>query len=465
METSAARWAQGEFGGAKLGDPRWRGRLVAMARQVARRPGGKVAEVFVRSAERQGAYGLLESDAVTSSAVQAAMVDAAGRRCAKDPFVFCPVDGSSVNLTDLGRTKGFGSIGARSRGARGMKVISALALSPQGVPHGLTAQVWWARGKKVTRHRRQRKTRDKEIQHWLDAMEKSRQVMAAQAPDTRVWYQLDREGDAWPILEQADSGAHWFTIRAHHDRRVILPSGGKTYLRGLLDLQRDVSGYSLPVPAGPNRKARTANMRIRACTATLEFQDRRIKRRFCKTVNVVLAREQGTTPPGEKPIEWLLLTNRPIETEEQLHEVVFGYSLRWRIEDFHRAWKSGACRVEDSQLRTVPAAIKWATILAAVAVRIERIKLLSRTEPERPATDEFSDAELRAITLLRFEHSARQHYGDGVVPTLAQATRWLAEIGGYTGKSSGGPPGTVTLTRGLNDVTIMVKALHLKAIL
>ncbi len=465
METSAAHWAQAEFGGAKLGDARWRARLVAMATLVARRPGGRVSEVFVKSADRQGAYGLLESDVVAESAVRAAMFGAAARRCAEEPFVFCPVDGSSLNLTDLGRTKGFGSIGARSRGARGMKVISALALSPQGVPLGLTAQVWWARGERATRHRRLRKTEDKEIGRWRDAMNQSRQVISAEAPGTRVWYQLDREGDAWPILEQADAGEHWYTIRAHHDRRVILPSGGETYLRSLLDLQRDLSGYSLPVPARPTRAARTANMRIRACTATLEFRDRRTDRRFRKTVNVVLAREQGTTPAGEKPIEWLLLTNRPIETEEQLHQVVFGYSLRWRIEDFHRAWKSGACGVEQSQLRTVQATIKWATILAAVAVRIERIKLLSRTEPERPATDEFSDAELRAITLLRFEHSASQYYGDGVVPTLAQATRWLGEIGGYTGKSSGGPPGTVTLTRGLNEVAIVVRTLQLTGLL
>ena len=32
------------------------------------------------------------------------------------------------------------------------------------------------------------------------------------------------------------------------------------------------------------------------------------------------------------------------------------------------------------------------------------------------------------------------------VPTIAQATLWLAELGGYTGKSSGGPPG---ISRGL----------------
>lgn len=431
-----------------------------MAAQAARRPGGKVSEVFVRSAERQGAYGLLETDAVGKSAVSTAMFEATAKRCAMEAFVFCAVDGSSLALTDRGSTKGFGSVGARSTGTRGLKVLSALALSPQGVPLGLSGQVWWARSMhRATRHRRRRTTEEKEIQHWLEAMEQTREVISAHAPGTRVWFQLDREADAWPILEQADAAGHWFTIRGHHDRRVVLPSGGKTYLRALLGMQRELCGYSLPVSAGPSRAARTANMRIRACTATLDFWDRRTNRHFSKTVNVVLAREEGTTPPGEKPIEWLLLTNHPIDTEEQLHQIVVGYALRWRIEDFHRTWKSGACRVEESQLRTVAAAIKWATILAAVAVRIERIKLLSRKEPERPATDEFSPAELRAITLLRFEKVATQHFSNGIVPTLAQATLWLAQIGGYTGKSSGGPPGSVTLARGLREVATAVRTL------
>ncbi len=46
-----------------------------------------------------------------------------------------------------------------------------------------------------------------------------------------------------------------------------------------------------------------------------------------------------------------------------------------------------------------------------------------------------------------------------IVPTLAQATLWLAQVGGYTGKSSGGPPGSVTLARGLKEVEIAIRTL------
>jgi hypothetical protein len=39
------------------------------------------------------------------------------------------------------------------------------------------------------------------------------------------------------------------------------------------------------------------------------------------------------------------------------------------------------------------------------------------------------------------------------MPTLAQAVTWLAEIGGYMGpRVAGGPPGSITIRRGLEHI-------------
>src|SRR6201999_3002377 len=110
------------------------------------------------------------------------------------------------------------------------------------------------------------------------------------------------------------------------------------------------------------------------------------------------------------------------------------------------------CRVEENQLRSSSAAIKWATILIAVAVRIERIKQLSREQPDRPATDEFSPVEIKAAALLYFGKSAKKKTPSAATPTIADVTFWIASLGGYTGKaSSGGPPGSIPLARGLES--------------
>jgi hypothetical protein len=346
-------------------------------------------------------------------------------------------------------------------------MMNALAVSAKGVPLGLTAQEWWIRRDTVPvgqrkEERDKRKVSDKETQRWLDALEHTHQVMARYAPRTRLWFQLDREADAWPILRHADASGHWFTVRGNHDRWVWAKDGRRTYLRDAMAIEPVVTEYDLAVTAGYKRTARTARMVVRACRLPFELRDKQTRERFTKEIGVVLAREEGTVPAGEAPIDWLLLTNRPLTSIGEIRQVILGYAQRWRIEDFHRAWKSGACRVEENQLQSPEAVKKWATILAAVAVRIERIKLLSRREPERPATDEFSPLELRALVLLRFGKSGKKKLADGAVPTLGEATTWLAQVGGYTGKSSGGPPGSVTLARGLEDLAVAVRILEAK---
>ncbi len=139
-------------------------------------------------------------------------------------------------------------------------------------------------------------------------------------------------------------------------------------------------------------------------------------------------------------------------TEADADEVVEAYALRWRIEEFHRTWKRGACNVEDSQLRDGLAMIKWAIIMAAAAARIERIKVLSREQPDLPASHVFNPYEVRAIILMKRKYKKRTETISDAMPTLAQATYWLAELGGYTGKSSGGPPGSTNIRRGLDFV-------------
>jgi hypothetical protein len=123
--------------------------------------------------------------------------------------------------------------------------------------------------------------------------------------------------------------------------------------------------------------------------------------------------------------------------------------MRWRIEEFHRTWKSGASNVERTQLRSRNAVIRWATMLGVVAARIERIKRLGREQPERPASDELSPVEIEVLVVLKREIKKRTEVIRDAMPTMAEASLWLAELGGYTGKSSGGPPGSITIGRGL----------------
>jgi hypothetical protein len=91
-----------------------------------------------------------------------------------------------------------------------------------------------------------------------------------------------------------------------------------------------------------------------------------------------------------------------------------------------------------------------------VATRIQRLTYLARSTPETPASQALSAEEIDAVLLLK----KPALYGAGTVPTMEQAVRWIAELGGYTGKSSGGPPGAITIGRGLQRIEAVAQALR-----
>jgi hypothetical protein len=456
MDWATARgWAREEFGEARLGDQRRTSRLVAMAATALTRPAGRVSDAFTNVAEREGAYDLLANPAVDGDAVVAAMSEASARRCDAHPFVFIGVDGSSLTVTDDAGTKDLGAVGPYGAGGRGLKVITAYAVSPRGVPLGCCAMRWWARRRRLRKARPsyERPTREKETQHWLDAIDDSMARLAAQAPGTRAWFQLDREGDSWNKLEHLERGGGLFTVRSNRDRRVRTARGRST-LREVLGRQQILGSYALEVPGNHGRRERLASMTIRAAVVTLDLRDKATGRTWPRRMTAIWVRESRTTPGSEKPIEWLLLTNYVVDSFEAAKLVVFGYAQRWRIEDFHKTWKSGVCDVESAQLRARSNLIKWATLLAAVAARAERLKHLARETPDEPASIELSAAEIQATILLKKKQKSRVEVVPDTMPTIAQATRWIADLGGYTGKSSGGPPGSITIGRGLRDVQV-----------
>lgn len=454
-----AKWAMDEFGQAALGDGRRTTRVLNMATRAAQRPGGKITDVFSSDRERQGAYDLLEGKHVDASALSCAAGRAAARRATSEVFSFVAIDGSSISPTDETGSKGFGSVGNLVKGGRGLKVINAVGLTPEGVPLGMFAQVWWPRlgGEKRTKrekkkHVRRRDVSQKETWHWLTAIKHT--VSRADDVGAKLWFLLDREADNLSVLLALSEKQHRFTIRNCHNRRLELERGEKQYLRDGLAQSAVGGSYSLQVPSGPHRSARLAHMVVRWKAVTLRVRDDRTGRCQPLRVNTVWTREVGTCPHDEQPLDWLLLTNSPVVTFEDAQHVIYGYSRRWRVEDLHKTWKSGACNVEQTQLRSLHAVTVWATILASVAVRIERLKLLSRTKPDEPATLEFSESELRALILIKRQNKKRTEVIADTLPSISQATTWVAELGGYTGKSSGGPPGSITIRRGLERLEL-----------
>jgi hypothetical protein len=323
-------WAREEFGRAALGDPRRTRRVVEMAAGVAKAPSGRVSSVFVKASEQQAAYDLLEHKHVEASSLIEAAGKAAAARSAAHDFVYVPIDGSSLTLVDKKRTKGFGAIGAGEFKAAGMKVITAEAIDPSGAPVGMLAQRWWARPPRMKAQKKVRPTHKKETQHWLDVVDDVRS--RCQQAGAKAWVQIDREGDARPLLMALAQTGQFFTIRSSWDRRLWDSAGQRRYISDEIEKCAIVASYDVNVPGTPRRKAHIARMQVRAMTVDLRLCNKWTKtapRKF--PVTIIEAREYGTAVGDEEPLYWRLLTNYPVQTDGDLLAVIRGYTQRWRI--------------------------------------------------------------------------------------------------------------------------------------
>lgn len=449
-------WAQREFGRTQLGDRRRTRRLIEMAATAAASPAGRVSQLFATGAEREAAYRFLESEFVDPNELAGAARRATANRCFEQEFVFVPVDATSLSLPDRVDRRGLGII-ATTVGARGLHVMTAIAVERDGTPIGICGQQYWARRDRIGLQRGDYDARpvdQKETQRWLDVIEQVRSAVASEAPRTRPWFQLDRGGDAWPILLAASRRGEWLTVRAAHDRRLAADVDGKHgYLWDQLRRCEPMGSYALSIPVGEERKPRTACMQIQSCPVTLDVQDRRTAKHVKVSMWAVRVIETGTTPRGEKPTEWLLLTTYPVANLHDAMLVVDGYASRWRIEDFHKTWKTGACEIEKTQLQARDHIERFAVISASAAMRIQRLTHLARTSPHEPATIEFSRAEIDATILLR----EPKDFARGDTPTVGEVIRWIADLGGFMGpspknKTATRRPGAIVIARGMERI-------------
>ena len=138
---------------------------------------------------------------------------------------------------------------------------------------------------------------------------------------------------------------------------------------------------------------------------------------------------------------------------QQALEKLAWYTERWGIEVYHRTLKSG-CQIETRQLGSADRIEACLAIDMVVAWRILHLTKLGREHPDVPCTVYFSDTEWKA--LLTFVN--RNPHVPAEPPSLREATRMVASLGGFLGRKGDGEPGTQTLWLGLqrlDDIAAM----------
>lgn len=108
---------------------------------------------------------------------------------------------------------------------------------------------------------------------------------------------------------------------------------------------------------------------------------------------MVVCREVNDKGDDDK-LCWILYTSEPIENAQQARQIVRYYELRWRIEEFHKLWKTNGTHVKSLRMQSRDNLKRVAVIQAFIAVRLFRLKGLvqgSEEAKETPCTSHFSD--------------------------------------------------------------------------
>lgn len=436
-------WAKEEFGAAKLNDQRLKRRLLLIARDLYDRPQASLPEACQSRAKTKAAYRFFEHATTTMDNLLTAHYEATVKRMSQEKLVLIAQDTTTVNYSAHPLTEGLGPIGSRHQGVVGLMLHDSMAFNLEGTPLGLLDVQCWARdpkayGKKHLRH--ELPIEQKESQKWLKAF---RKVIAAKkhCPETTLVSVGDREADIYELFKLAvreGGGAH-LLVRAEQDR---LLADGQGQLWEQMAQQPLVGIQVLGVPRRAQRAPRVARLEVRFNEVKLKAPQRRRKLGELK-IWAILA-EEIDAPDGVEPLKWMLLTTVAVESFNDATEKLLWYARRWGIEVYHRTLKSG-CKIEERQLGSADRLEACLAIDMVVAWRIFHLTKLGRETPDVPCTVFFEDSQWKA--LYCFVH--QQPTPPKEPPTLREAVRMVASLGGFLGRKGDGEPGTKSLWIGI----------------
>ncbi len=443
-------WAQTEFGRARLGDARLQARLQGLARDFYARPQAQIPQACGTRAKAKAAYRFFDHERTTMDAILESHYEATAERVRAHRVVLAVQDSTSLNYDAQPAIQNLGPIGTRADAWFGLMVHDTMAFTAQGLALGLLDVQCWARdaqdfGKK--QRRREVPIEHKESYKWFKSVHAAARLQRRCA-NTMVVSVGDREADIFELFDEvrALTDAPKLLIRAEQNRSLVDEQAK------LWEHIRSVPAtgtLQVQLPRQHQRAARTATLSVSYARVSLK-PPKRLGKREPVSLWAVLAQEREA-PEGAKPVSWLLLTTCEVDSFEQATEKLRWYTERWGIEVYHRTLKSG-CRIETRQLGSADRIQACLAIDMVVAWRILHLTKLGREHPDVPCTVYFEEAQWKA--LVSFVNGSLTLPPQP--PTLREATRMVAGLGGFLGRKGDGEPGTQTLWLGLqrlDDIT------------
>jgi hypothetical protein len=455
----AGAWAAQEIDIGAFRDKRLGSRLATLLRQMGSAIGGSLPMACQDWANTKAAYRFLSNSAVGESAILAGHFEATRlRSAATEGQILVLQDTTEFSYQRANPERiGFRGLSPSRRDATGklrlhlvcgVLMHGSLAVTPEGLPLGLTAVKFWMRAEfkgtnALKRHINPTRVpiEQKESYRWLENMRQSTALLGD--PD-RLIHIGDRENDIYEFFcETQKLGAH-FLVRACVDR--LAGDGSHTVATEMADAA--VQGVHRIEIGGDGDYA------------DLELRYKRVRvlppigkqKRYPALDLMVLHACERDEPKDRARIDWKLITDLTVDTPEAAIEKLNWYATRWKIETFHKILKSG-CRAEDARLRTAERLVNLIAIFCILAWRIFWLTMMNRAAPEALPGLALTVTEISILDRIRPDKRASPK------PSLAHYLNKIASLGGYLARAHDPPPGNIVMWRGwqkLSDIAIGV---------
>jgi hypothetical protein len=458
---SVTEWSQSNFGSCQLGDKRRTHRLVQVAEQVANNPAASLPDQTEQWAALKAAYRLFDRHEVTFDAIarphwELTKQSARGR---------CLVIGDTTEL-DFGKDRQIDGVGPTGNGSgQGFLLHNALLVQAD------SEEILGVAGQTI--HYRKKKRKSKKPENAAQRMKRKREsavwgkvidAVGKPADDVEYVHIFDRGGDNFEVychlLEQR---SEW-VIRAAKMNRYVLAGEAdeRMQLKEYLPQMKRLGEYRLSLRARPGQAAREARLEVRVGRIRIP-RPRHVSPWVRKLDRPPIAMHvievvEVDTPAGVTPIRWVLFTSLPIITFDDAWVVIGYYKMRWLVEEYHKALKTG-CRTESRQLKTAGRLEALVGLTSVVAIRLLQLKSLARANPDVQAQRVVPRVWLQMLKLSR-KNLHRVHD-----LTVGQFYREVAKLGGFLGRKGDGEPGWITIWRGwekLNTYVFVASKLKLQ---
>ncbi|TLD68154.1 IS4 family transposase [Phragmitibacter flavus] len=482
-------WAKLEIEQSNCGDARINRRMGKLLSVLGQSPGASIPQACNgQHGDIAAAYRFFDNPAASPENILTAHTLQSLARMGEESTVLLVQDTTEIDLSQpQRRIQGAGPLDASAR--QGALLHLMHAFSPDGTPLG---SVWHkliirperllpgekgVRTERQTRAQRQNTPLEqKESIRWIEGLAKA-QALALAQPQVRMICIADSEADIYEYL--AHQSQHDSPVQAHWIVRACQP-------RVLLDAEDQNAGTVLEACAqGPVLWNKTVHVRGRqpklACDKRKRRQPRedrdilvearaasglRLRSPYRRgqrleevRLNAVLVSEV-CPPESDVPVEWLLLTSLPVDTAQQVQQVVEAYTQRFMIEVLFRVLKSG-CRIEERRFEKVERHLSHLALALIIAWRVLRLSQMGQHQAQKSAQEVFTTAEWQA----GWSRINRGKPLPAQAPSVGEMVHIVGKLGGWIqrGGKSASPPGVQTLWQGLqrlHDLATMWNICH-----